>query len=315
MKGKRVWWQRVLKLFKEIRWWQLGLAIAVGLGIGAGLMFQVDFQPRQWWLTKTQPSPSQATVTAGILPDEVMPQAGYRVAIRWGEVGKKLVAAGGIDLAKYRKNYQGEREQELLTYLTSEKEEGITINSENAYFWVNTLWALGLTQKSDVLDKGVMGADRSKLGNYASTGGWTLGAKDAVALFSSAEIIPLTSEQNQMVKQISDGIYRPCCGNPTSFPDCNHGMAILGLVELMVSQGFSEEEIYQAALKFNSYWFGDTYIDLAYYFRTKEGKTWDQVDPKVVLSAQYSSGQGYAAIKKQIGTIPGKPQRGGSCGA
>lgn len=181
---------------------------------------------------------------------------------------------------------------------------------------MNTLWALGLTQKSDVLNKGVMGTQyRKDLGNFASTGGWTLGAKDSVKLYSSSKVIPLSQEQQARVEKISAGIYRPCCGNPTSFPDCNHGMAILGLIELMASQGFSEDEIYKAALAFNSYWFPQTYIDLAYYFQTKENTPWQNVDPKRILSAQFSSAQGYQAVKQQIENIPGAPKSGGSCGA
>ena len=92
-------------------------------------------------------------------------------------------------------------------------------------------------------------------------------------------------------------------------------MAILGLLEIMASQGASEEEMYQAALAFNSYWFPSTYADLAYYFDTQQHTSWDKVDPKTILSAQYSSALGYQKIKKQIGTIPGAKSQGGSCGA
>ena len=42
----------------------------------------------------------------------------------------------------------------------------------------------------------------------------------------------------KIVEEIAGNIYRPCCGNSTAFPDCNHGMAMLGLIELMVSQKF-----------------------------------------------------------------------------
>jgi len=233
----------------------------------------------------------------------------------WGDTGKKLVGAGGIDMDKYRRNYSGPEYRELLTYLTENKNTGITITADNAYFWVNTLWALGLTQQSDVLTNGIMGTEyKDEIGNFASTGGWSLGARDAVSLYSSAEIIPLTTQQQARVSAVTRNIYRPCCGNPTSFPDCNHGMATLGLLELMASQGASEEEMYEAALAFNSYWFSATYVDLAYYFQTEKGLTWDRVDPKTVLSARYSSASGYQTIKKQIGTIPGSENVGASCG-
>lgn len=260
-------------------------------------------------------APTPAPSAENLLP-QVAPEQGYKVNIKWGDIGQKLVESGAIDIEKYNQNYSDSSYNDLLRYLTESKDDGITVDRENSYFWVNTLWALGLAQKSDVLEKGVMGTDyKDKIGNFASTGGWTLGSKDAVSLYSSEDIIPLTQEQQDKVTKISENIYRPCCGNPTSFPDCNHGMAILGLIEIMVSQGFSEDEIYKASLAFNSYWFTTTYVDLAYYFQTTKGVTWDKVDPKEVLSAKYSSGQGYAKIKEEIGNIPGSKNVGASCGA
>ena len=75
----------------------------------------------------------------------------------------------------------------------------------------------------------------------------------------------LTPEQQALVDKVSRGIYRPCCNNSTHFPDCNHGMAMLGFLELMASQGVSEQDMWKAALAVNSYWFPDTYINIATY--------------------------------------------------
>lgn len=285
-----------------------------------GFLFDLKLQPSSrlaGLIGILRPTPTPVPLpSVESLTQQVIPKEGFTVNVKWADTGLNLVKAGGIDMGKYEKNYAEPRYKELLSYLTEARDKGITINQENAYFWVNTLWALGLTQKSDVLDKGIMGTQYKKdLGNFASTGGWTLGARDAVKLYSSSKIIPLTEEQQALVEKISAGIYRPCCGNPTSFPDCNHGMAILGLIELMASQGFSEDEIYRASLAFNSYWFPQTYIDLAYYFQTKENVSWQNIDPKRVLSAQFSSAQGYQAVKQQIENIPGAPKSGGSCGA
>ena len=136
-----------------------------------------------------------------------------------------------------------------------------------------------------------------------------------MTLYSSKKIIDLDEGEQKRVSEISGNIYRPCCGNSAAFPDCNHGMAILGLVEIMVDQGFSDEEIYKASLAFNSFWFSQTYMDLAYYFKTKENLNWNQVEPKRALSKQYSSGSGYTAIKQEIEDAPSLPSSGGSCGA
>jgi hypothetical protein len=250
------------------------------------------------------------------LSSVVTPIEGYKIELDWGDVGKKIVEAGGIDMSKFLENYTDVKWQDELDYLTSGGQKKIEITADNAYFWVNTLWALGLTQDSKVLTEGIMGTKyEDKIGNFASTGGWTLGSKDSMSLYSSTQIIDLDADEHARVMGITSGIFRPCCGNPTSFPDCNHGMAILGLVELMVDQGFSDEEIYKASLAFNSYWFPQTYIDLAYYFQTKENTLWKDVDARRVLSAEYSSAPGYRAIKKEIGNIPGASVQGGSCGA
>ncbi|MBI4990772.1 hypothetical protein HZB96_01630, partial [Candidatus Gottesmanbacteria bacterium] len=59
-----------------------------------------------------------------------------------------------------------------------------------------------------------------------------------------------------------------------------------------------------------------TYAELAMYFKAKKGVSWDKVDPKVALGANYSSGQGYQAINKELqveGLLP-KVQGGGGCG-
>lgn len=253
--------------------------------------------------------------TVEYLSSQVLPEKGYTVDIKWGSIGKKLLETGAIDLEKYKKIYTS-RSPELLKYLTEEQGREITIDQKSAYFWVNTLWALGLVQKSKVLEEGIMGTEyKDRLGNFASTGGWTLGAKPAVELYSSFNILGLSDSQQVLVEKISRNIYRPCCNNPTSFPDCNHGMAALGLVELMVSQGFSEDEIYKAVLAFNSFWFPQTYLDLAYYFHKKENTLWANVDAKRVLSAEFSSFSGYQTVREAVGTIPGTQLRGGSCGA
>ncbi|HKZ34626.1 MAG TPA: hypothetical protein VJ179_02015, partial [Patescibacteria group bacterium] len=212
------------------------------------------------------------------LSEQVIPKKGYFLNIDWKDIGTKLVQMGAIDMKKYTDRYKNPLERELFSYLTENNKKGLTVTNENASFWLNTLWALGLTQESDVLEKGIMGTTyKDRIQTFASTGGWTLGMKDADELFSSKEIVRLTVEQQDLVWKIADGIYRPCCGNPTSFPDCNHGMAMLGLLEIMASQGFSKDEIFDAALAFQSYWFPQTYIEVAYYLQEKEHLSWSDV--------------------------------------
>ena len=134
-----------------------------------------------------------------------------------------------------------------------------------------------------------------------------------MAHFSKHSFVVLTPQQQAMVEEMSKNIYRPCCNNSTHFPDCNHGMAMLGLLELMAANGVSQAEAYKVALQVNSMWFPQTYQDLAVYF-AENGTSWDKVDPKVVLGINYSSASGYKNTRAQIKSLPQPTQGGGGCG-
>lgn len=247
---------------------------------------------------------------------QVLPSGGYTTSLKWGDIGKKLVDSGAIDAEKFKQIHKSDIDGRAdLDILDGNSNKFIAINENNSRLVVNLLWALGLINKSKVLDEGPMKSGGTNAGNFASTGGWTLGTKPAMELYSSQEIIPLTPEQQELVRKIAENIYRPCCGNSTAFPDCNHGMAALAYIELAVAAGLSEKQIYQDVLALNSFWFPDTYIEMAVYFQKQQGISWDKIDPKTALSKDYSSGQGAARINQAIQGIPGIQSRGGSCGA
>ena len=240
----------------------------------------------------------------------------YVFKIKWGDLGKRMVEDGVIDKAKLAQAITGT--EELPRDLDKYFEDGqnkIEVNQGNAQFWVDVLWGLGLANKNRILEEGAMTAD-GDASNFASTGGWTLGAnEDAMNYYSKHSYINLSEKQQKTVEEIAGNIYRPCCGNSTAFPDCNHGMAMLGLIELMASQGFSQDEIYRAALAFNTYWFPETYLNTAYYFKTIN-RDYSKVTPKEILSKTYSSGTGAGDIQKKVGIIQWFDSgSGGSCGA
>lgn len=265
-------------------------------------------------LAKTTTSPDQLINT---LKQQVLPQKGYRTSIMWQDIGKQLVDMGAIDKTKFEQSFVNEPDsKDYLKYLEGSFNEPMQINEKNSRFMVDVLWALGLANKSKVLDEGPMKTGGTPTGNFASTGGWTLGSKEAMQLYSSKELIKLTPEQQDLVKKIADNVFRPCCGNPTSFPDCNHGMAALGYIELAVKNGLSEQQIYKDLLAFNSFWFPQNYVEIAAYFSQQNIK-WDQVDAKLVLSQAYSSSQGAAKVKQSIQNVPGFQIKngGGGCGA
>lgn len=235
----------------------------------------------------------------------------FELPVIWNNLGRQLVEAGVIDGERFKKLYIGEEEYDKL--LNSNNLGKLEITRENAGLLLNLFWALGLASKNEILEKGEMANPKyGGAGNFASTGGWTIVKGNAMDHYSSHKFFNLTPEQQALVDKVSRGIYRPCCGNSTHFPDCNHGMAMLGLLELMASQSVNEQDMWKVALAVNSYWFPDTYLTIASYLKGK-GMEWKDMDPQEILGVNYSSAQGYAKIAAEI-TQP-QQQRGGSgCG-
>lgn len=251
-----------------------------------------------------------ANLTKAVLPDE-----GVALPIAWGDLGKQMIADGVIDEQKYRALFEGGLTNTEEQMLSGKDSQPIVLTQANSRHVLNMLWAFGLANKNDILENSEM-TDKQYGGasNFASTGGWSLARGAAMDHYSKHAYVVLTPEQQALVDTVSRGIYRPCCGNSTHFPDCNHGMAMLGLLELLAKNGASEQQMYDVALKVNSFWFPQTYIDLATYFK-EQGKDWNQVDAKTVLGADYSSAQGYQKTRQQIKSLPKPQQAGGGCGA
>ena len=241
--------------------------------------------------------------------------AGIEIPVKWGGLGSKLVDAGVIDQNKFEAIYSGRGgltgEEKQILY--GKNNGSIIITPKNAGFWLNIFWALGLGNKNEILENGPMMDPRyGGAGNFASTGGWTLANGNAMDHYSRHSFIVLTPEQQRLVEKVSKNIYRPCCGNSTYFPDCNHGMAMLALLELMASQGISEREMYKFALAVNSYWFSDTYLTIAKYLKEKKNIEWADADPKEILGPNYSSAAGYQNILSQV--TPLINNQGQGCG-
>jgi len=251
-----------------------------------------------------------------ILKQKVIPQKGYRLAVKWNNIGKQLLESGVIDKTKYEELFANDpvAKKEMTAHMMNASNDFMTINESNSRFMVNTLWALGLVNKNKILEEGSMKTyGKGDMMGFASTGGWNLGSRPTSELYSSKEIIKLTAEQQELVKKIAQNVYRPCCGNSTEFPDCNHGMAALGYIELAVAQGIGEKQIYSDLLKLNSFWFPQQYVELAAYL-DKQKTDWNKVDPKLALSSQYSSAQGAQQVHKSVQNVPGLNTQQGGCG-
>ncbi len=247
------------------------------------------------------------------VPSQVLPDEGFELPVSWGDILPRLIEMGVIDRTKFEKVVvMGEEERAIFE---GRWDAPIRINSQNSQFVVDALWALGLAQKSLVYEEGPMGKQYKKdAGRFASTGGWTLARGDAMSYYNKFEILNLTDDEQKRVFEISSNVYRPCCGNSTAFPDCNHGMAALAAIELMVKKGLPDEEIYRNVLKLNSFWFPSHYLTLATYF-ARQGVSWDKVDAKLALGQEFSSGKAASTLNQKVGPLPFETKFGGSCGA
>ncbi|EKD85160.1 MAG: hypothetical protein ACD_38C00074G0003 [uncultured bacterium] len=281
------------------------------MGIAQYYLMRAELRRNLSELAKTTKSPEDLVT---ILKQEVLPQDGYTTSLKWKDLGKQLVESGAIDKKKYEEIFTSTSDgADHMKYLNEASEDNIRIDEKNSRFMVNTFWALGLVQKSKVLDEGPMKTGGTPTENFASTGGWTLGAKPVMEIYSSRELLPLNSFQQDLVKKIAENVFRPCCGNSTAFPDCNHGMAALGYIEWAIYNGLPEEQIYKDLLAFNVFWFPQNYVEMAVYF-DKNGTKWKNVDPKLALGSEYSSAQGAQRIKQSVQSVPGLQIQGGGCG-
>ena len=283
------------------------------ISVGKDSLFYKFFRPKDSNSTATIKS-QQAAKPQNLIA-EVLPQSGIEIPVIWGDLGKQLTDTGVIDEKALRAVYsqRGGLTQDEEKMFSGADNGKIKITQANSSFILNLLWALGLGNKNDILDKGeIQDKQYGGAGRFASTGGWTLAKGNAMSHFSKHNFITLTSDQQALVDKVSRNIYRPCCGNSTHFPDCNHGMAMLGLLELMASQRVSEQDMYKTALAVNSYWFPNNYLTIASYFKD-QGTDWSKVDPKIVLSFQYSSLPGYQQVLNK--TEPQQaPSGGNGCG-
>lgn len=250
---------------------------------------------------------------------KVLPEKGFQSKIVLKDSILKLVENGVIDKQKFEALYQerGGLPNEFKDVLTKSSNKSILLTRENANHYVNLLWALGLSNYMSTNNKSPILGD--SLFDFASTGGWNLGKEENGGVyFNKFGIVKLTKEQEVLVTKIAQNTYRPCCDNSTFFQDCNHGSALLGLLQLGATQGMSEDELYREALAFNSFWFPHNYIQTALYFKVVKNIDWEGVNPKEVMGYKYSAiSQWSKNVAQEVAKIPNlipKQEGGGSCG-
>src|SRR3989344_340741 len=211
--------------------------------------------------------PASGGNTAGLLGPQ-HEQDGIVLPVKWGDLGVKMISVGVIDPEKFEALYAGRGglSESSKRLLYEDGNGSLEINQANSGEILNLLWALGLGNRNNILIYGPMTTYDgkspasveemlAKASGFASTGGWTLAKGHAMEHYARHPFVILNEEQQELVERVSKNVYRPCCSNSTYFPDCNHGMAMLGLLELMASQGSSEKEMYDFAEKVNAVWF------------------------------------------------------------
>lgn len=252
------------------------------------------------------------------IAEMVLPPKGFQSTVSLGESVVSLVQHGIIAPEKLGKIQQrgGGVPVELQDVLTAPSNSPILLTRQNANHYVNLLWPLGLANYMRSNEQSPING--KSLFNLASTGGWNLGAEqNGGAYFNKFKIVELTPGQEATVMKIANSSYRPCCDNSTFFQDCNHGSAMLGLLQLGAAQGLTEQELWREALAFNAFWFQSHYVQTGYYFKRVKDTDWGQVDPALVMGKQYSSGSGWAtnvvSELRRLNFLPSQ-QGGAACG-
>ncbi len=248
---------------------------------------------------------------------QVLPEQGFQSKIALGASVVKLTQNGVIDREKFLAIYQdrGGFPDELKNILDTPSQKPIILTRKNANYYVNFMWPIGLANyMSSNKESPINGRS---LFSFASTGGWDLGKEEnGGAYFNKFKIVELTPVEEALVTKIAQNTYRPCCNNSTFYQDCNHGSALLGLLQLGASQGLTEDELYREALAFNSFWFPHNYVQTALYFKAVKNTDWNKVDPKMIMGKDYSSASGASLVEQKVSELGLVPQQkgGASCG-
>ena len=293
-----------------IAWTVIVVAVTFLLGLGSGYW--------KWGRDETAAVTQEQQLTQ--LYQQINPEAGYSLPVTYGNLGPQLVADGVIDNVAFQNVMTANGDplsEQQLEILTKGSDENIIITGENAHFLLNFFWAVGLANRNAILtERAMVQNSDGQIERFASTGGWSLATKPITELYASLDLIPLTPEQQARVAEVAAAVYRPCCNNPTLFPDCNHGMAMLGLLELMAAQGASTDEMFMAAKYVNAYWFPQQTLETAVYLKTNRNIDFADADARIAVSKELSSASGASMVHASLqasGLLKSEPAQGGSC--
>ena len=268
-----------------------------------------------WLLTAPMSSPEQSVDDTDILAAAPRPAGpavplerfaslpvSYTLPVAYGDLAPQLVAAGVLyvdALADIFARRNVPLDESQLRILREASETSVTIDASNSEFILDFFWAVGLANRNAILLEGAMQQHGTVTG-FASVGGWTVATRPIAELYAALPLIELTPAQQDRLQAVTSAIYRPCCDNATDFPDCNHGMALLGLLELMASRDASTDEMFDAAKNVSAFWFPKEMRAVTAYFRLTEGTDFAGMDSRRALAKENFSASGAAAIRKWL---------------
>lgn len=292
--------------------------IAFGWGIGAGYWTWGRNAP-----VSATPAVEPTTAAAAPSPEPpvyVLPES-YTLPVAYGQIGPQLIQAGAFAYDAFVQVYAeaGQPLSEVQRAILREgSDQNIVFDHANAYFLLNLLWALGLTNNNRLLREGAMIANSGgQVDRFASTGGWSLATKPINQLYSGSALVTLTGAQQARVEEAAAAIYRPCCNNPTNFPDCNHGMAMLGLLQLLAAQDVDADTLFETAKMVNRFWYPSQSQELALYYQAQAGQDFATIPAREAVSAERFSSDGFGQVHNWLavnGKLETPAGSGSSCG-
>lgn len=248
------------------------------------------------------------------------PPEAHRLPMRYGDLGPRLLDAGVIDVDRMavelarRGAPMTEAQRRLL--LVGGRDH-VEISPGNGLFLLDFFWAVGLANRNPILTEGpMMALGKEQMVRFASTGGWRLGTKPVEELYAHLPLVPLTPDQLARLERVARAVYRPCCDNPAHFPDCNHGMAMLGMLTLLAGDGADEARMFEAAAAANAVWYPRQYRELAAWIEVTEDRETDEVEPRRLVSRELASGSGFQVVRRALSAAGmSRPAPGGAVSA
>ncbi len=289
------------------------LAVLLGFEYGYQSARPSGVQPAQ--SNVVGPSAAETnTLNFSSIAEQVYPVQGFTLPVKWGSIPNQLVDSGALNLSFVEGSLISANQPLTngeLGLLNGTNKGNVTFSHGSALFTLYMLWAVGINNRNPIINNGpVMNYGGSPY-DLASTSGY--GPLGKLSL-GNLSLIGLNASQQDLVDMIASNVYRPCCNNPAMFPDCNHGAAQLGLIELMATQGKNETQIYNALKEFNSFYYPQQYFDTAVFFDYTQGRSWNSVPADDVLGYNFSSATGYSNVYKVLESSNVLNQVGSSSG-